>query len=118
MVKWKQVEGFVRKQKNIVSSTKTRGEKIAAFGFWAGVLNGFKMTGAITFEKYKNLFEELENFGEILNINGFSDKLIQSESMERELWIGFLSGLKTTRAIAEERYKILIQNIKDRQRIA
>lgn len=117
-IKYRQIEGFVRKQKRIISSARTMEEKMGAFGFWAGFLNGLKMTGAITCEKYGSLFKELEDFEGLEGRNGFSDKLSQDELMESELWIGFLNGLKVTRAIAESRHKILLQNIKNYQRIA
>lgn len=117
-IEHRQIEGFVHKQKKIISSARTKGEKIGAFGFWAGFLNGLKMTGVITYEKYGSLFKELEDFEELERKSGFSDKLGWDKLMEVELWVGFLNGLKATRAIAESRYKILLQNIKNYQKIA
>lgn len=54
-----QIEGFVKKQKKLVKMAKNAEERAEAFGFWAGFLNGMRMTGVISKEKYEELYKEM-----------------------------------------------------------
>lgn len=58
-VRKRQLEGLVRKQKKIARIAKSGQERAEAFGFWAGFINGLKMTGAITQEEYIELYEDM-----------------------------------------------------------
>lgn len=57
-----QIEGFIKKQKRLVKLAKTEEERAEAFGFWAGFLNGMRMTGVISKEKYENMYREMIAF--------------------------------------------------------
>lgn len=57
-----QIEGFIEKQKKLVKTAKNEEERAEAFGFWAGFLNGMRMTGVISREDYKRLYREMLMF--------------------------------------------------------
>ena len=54
-----QIDGFIKKQKQLVRCAKTSKERAEAFGFWAGFLNGMRMTGVLDKEEYNRLYKEM-----------------------------------------------------------
>lgn len=52
-----QIKGFIDKQEKLIRLAKTSDEKAEYIGFWAGFLNGLRLTNAITNEEYKTLYD-------------------------------------------------------------
>lgn len=61
-VRRRQLDGLIKKQKEVILSATTEFERAEAYGFWSGFLNGLKMTGAITKDEYRNLFKDMVEF--------------------------------------------------------
>lgn len=52
-----QIKGILRKQEKLIRLAETSDKKAEYLGFWAGFLNGLKITNAITNEEYKILYD-------------------------------------------------------------
>lgn len=54
-----QIKGILRKQEKLIRLVETSDKKAEYLGFWAGFLNGLKITNAITNEEYKTLYDNV-----------------------------------------------------------
>lgn len=57
-----QIRNFVQKEKNLINEAQDEKERDYIAVMWLGFLNGLRLTNAITYQEYKELFDEIQQY--------------------------------------------------------
>ncbi len=58
----KQIRVFVQKQKQLIAEATEQEDKDYIAMMWLGYLNGLRLTNAISYAEYKDLYNEIQLF--------------------------------------------------------
>lgn len=64
MEKQKQIRIFVRKQKQRIWKENSKEKRDYLIMMWQGYITGLRMTNAIDYKEYRELFDEIKKFAE------------------------------------------------------
>lgn len=62
MVDKKQIRSWIQKQKQLINETQEEKSRDYIVMMWLGYLNGLRLTNAITYQEYKELYDELNRY--------------------------------------------------------
>jgi len=68
--KQQQLRTMISKQKKLCNRATNDYDRFCLFGIWIGILNGMKMTNAITRQEYQDLYDEMEQYNQKLKKTG------------------------------------------------
>lgn len=62
MVDKEQIRKWIQKQKQIINETPEEKDRDYIVMMWLGYLNGLRLTNAITYQEYRELYGELNRY--------------------------------------------------------